>query len=115
MGFDQRSWIAAALLPDEVADKVVEVRSEMVLYGSTSGPFGGISGAAMTYFQITVIGLPNLVLVFADDRLLGWSDDSGTAHALRSASRLAVIKDTIPAALEPADACPVPPRERITP
>ena len=115
MSFSQRSWIAAALLPDDVAEQVVDVRSEMVLYGSNAGPFPGISGAAMTYFQVTAITLPGHLLVFADDRLLGWEADPKALDAFKTVTRLAVIKDVLAEALQPASTCPIPLRERTTP
>lgn len=74
MSFGQPSFIAVALLGKELAQRVVSVRSETVTYGSTTGPFLGIGGSAMTLFTITELGLgDDRVLYFADDRFLGWS------------------------------------------
>lgn len=35
------------------------------LYGSTAGPFGGIGGAAMTWFRMTVLHSDTAMLLFA--------------------------------------------------
>ncbi|ACL42021.1 hypothetical protein Achl_4070 (plasmid) [Pseudarthrobacter chlorophenolicus A6] len=40
-------------------------------FGSTAGPFGGVGGAAMTVFRLTVIFSPEIMLLFANDRFYG--------------------------------------------
>lgn len=81
-----------ALLTDEVEARVMEalaagvpgvrkhafvrgaltrVHSVLALYGSTAGPFGGVGGAAMTTFRMTVIYSPDLAILFAGGRLYG--------------------------------------------
>ena len=74
MSFGRPSFVAVALLGHELAQRVVSVRSETATYGSTTGPFLGIGGSAMTSFTITELGLGgDRMLYFADDRFLGWS------------------------------------------
>ncbi|MET4144258.1 hypothetical protein [Arthrobacter sp. UYCo732] len=41
------------------------------LFGSTAGHFGGIGGAAMTVFRLTVVYSPEIMLLFANDRFYG--------------------------------------------
>lgn len=73
MSYGQPSWIAVHLLGPDLAGSVREVRSESVWYGSTAGPFGGIGGAAMSQFQMTLVVTGERVYVFADERLWGWA------------------------------------------
>lgn len=40
-------------------------------FGSTSGPFKGVGGAAMTWFQLTVVYSEKVMVLFANDRLYG--------------------------------------------
>ncbi len=47
------------------------VHSVHRLYSSTAGPFGGVGGAAMTTFRLTVIYSPDLAILFAGGRLYG--------------------------------------------
>lgn len=111
MSFGKPSWIAAALLHEDVAHTVTDVRSEMVLYGSTAGPIGdvdSISGSAMSYFQMTLICLPEYALVFADDTLLGWADFAEQDARWRIMWRdLPHNKDRIRERLKPAHSCPI--------
>lgn len=73
MGYGSPSFLAVHLLGEAGARSVRRVRSESVLYGSTAGPFGGIGGAAMSWFQMTALTLgSDDTLIFADERLLGW-------------------------------------------
>lgn len=38
------------------------------LYGSTTGPFPGVGGAAMTWFRLTVLVSEHAMLLFASDQ-----------------------------------------------
>jgi hypothetical protein len=40
-------------------------------FGSTSGPFKGVGGSAMTWFQLTVVYSDKVMVMFANDRLYG--------------------------------------------
>lgn len=42
-------------------------------FGSTAGPFGGVGGAAMTVFRLTVVYSSEIMLLFANDRFYGVS------------------------------------------
>lgn len=86
-----------ALLTDEVEARVMEalaagvpgvrepfvrealtgLHSTLRLYGSTAGPFGGIGGAAMTTFRMTVVYSPDLAILFAGGRLYGIASPAG--------------------------------------
>ncbi|WP_422758909.1 hypothetical protein [Paenarthrobacter sp. C1] len=50
---------------------LTSVRSVNQWFGSTAGPFGGVGGAAMTVFRLTVIYSPEIMLLFANDRFYG--------------------------------------------
>lgn len=52
-------------------DELVGVHSVPRLYGSTAGPFPGIGGAAMTWFQLTVVYSEDIMVLFANDRFYG--------------------------------------------
>lgn len=84
--------IARALLTDKVRahlasagepildEEALEWRSWPQMFGSTTGPWSGIGGAAVTSFQVAVaVGhAGRLILVFAGSDLLayGWTDAS---------------------------------------
>lgn len=78
MAFGKPSFIATALLGPDLAKRVSSVRSATQMYGSTSGPFGGMSGSAMTTFTMTEFRIGSAFLYFADDRYLGWAQDGST-------------------------------------
>lgn len=63
-----------------VDDRALSWRSWPQTFESTTGPWGGIGGAAMTEFQVTVAvdRSSKLVLVFVGSDLYahGWSDDT---------------------------------------
>lgn len=73
MSFGRPSFIATTLLGRTLADKVSAMRSATQTYGSTSGPFGGIGGSAMTTFTITEFRFGGCWVYFADDRFVGWT------------------------------------------
>lgn len=76
MSFGKPSFIATRLLGTALARRVVSLRSQTQTYGSTTGPWRGIGGAAMTPFQVIEFSLGgDLRLYFADDRFLGWTED----------------------------------------
>ncbi|QOT19385.1 hypothetical protein [Paenarthrobacter sp. YJN-5] len=50
---------------------LTSVRSVNQWFGSTAGPFGGVGGAAMTVFRLTVIYSPEVMFLFANDRFYG--------------------------------------------
>lgn len=52
------------------------VTSFTVQYPSTSGPYGGLGGAALSDFQMTAIMGTDFLVVFADDRLYTVSVDT---------------------------------------
>lgn len=78
MAFGRPSFIATALLGPELARRVTALRSETAIYGSTSGPFGGMGGSAMTMFTVTEFRIGSAFIYFADDRFLGWTYDDST-------------------------------------
>lgn len=56
-----------------VPGDLTNVHSMNQWFGSTAGPFGGIGGAAMTVFRLTVIYSPEIMLLFVNDRFYGVS------------------------------------------
>lgn len=56
-----------------VPGDLTSVHSVNQWFGSTAGPFGGVGGAAMTVFRLTVIYSPEIMLLFANDRFYGVS------------------------------------------
>ncbi len=54
-----------------VPSELTAVHSVNQWFGSTAGPFGGVGGAAMTVFRMTLIYSPEIVLLFANDRFYG--------------------------------------------
>lgn len=56
-----------------VPGHLTSVHSANQWFGSTAGPFGGVGGAAMTVFRLTVIYSPEIMLLFANDRFYGVS------------------------------------------
>lgn len=52
-------------------DDLNGVHSLPQLFGSTSGPFKGIGGAAMTWYQMTAVYSDKIIVLFANDRLYG--------------------------------------------
>lgn len=76
MAYGKPSWLVAHLMGEEAARQVNAqvVKSTNVLFSSTSGPRGGIGGAAMTMFQMTLIVGKEHVFVFADEELFGWQE-----------------------------------------
>lgn len=84
MAFGRPSWLADHLLTGagvEIPPVAVQrADSQQVVYGTTSGPlsaFGGVSGSAMTAFQMTVLVMRrrehDLLVLFADEHPVGWS------------------------------------------
>lgn len=52
----------------------IAIVSERRIFGSTAGPFGGVGGAAMTWFTLTCIASKDTMILFAgrsSDRLFG--------------------------------------------
>jgi hypothetical protein len=73
---DVRRVVAAAVaqgLPDFRVADFTEIDSWTTMYGSTTGPYGGIGGAAMTNFRLAVISSKDSMVLFADNeqRLVG--------------------------------------------
>jgi hypothetical protein len=65
--------LAARGLPAFRAEDFTGIESWRSMFGSTTGPYGGIGGAAMTIFRFAVISSKDSMLLFADDerRLAG--------------------------------------------
>lgn len=52
-------------------DDLSSLHSVPRLFGSTAGPFKGIGGAAMTWYQLTAVYSDKIIVLFANDRLYG--------------------------------------------
>lgn len=66
-GFQELKLLHGGLDPEPFTD--VESWAEM--FGSTSGPWGGVGGAAMTTFRMTMVRSRGLAILFAGDKLFG--------------------------------------------
>lgn len=66
-GFRELGLIQSGLDPAPFSD----VESWVELFGSTSGPWGGMGGAAMTTFRMTMVRSRGLAILFAGDKLFG--------------------------------------------
>ena len=66
-GFQELKLLHGSLDPEPFTD--VESWAEM--FGSTSGPWGGVGGAAMTTFRMTMVRSRGLAILFAGDKLFG--------------------------------------------
>lgn len=53
------------------ASPFTDVESWAELFGSTTGPWGGIGGAAMTTYRMTMVRSRGLAILFAGDKLYG--------------------------------------------
>lgn len=53
------------------ASPFTDVESWAEMFGSTAGPWGGIGGAAMTTFRMTMVRSRGLAILFAGDKLFG--------------------------------------------
>lgn len=130
MGFGQPSWVATHLLGDDLATYVRDVRVAVATFGSTTGPFSGIGGAAMSDFTMTylVVAAPDdyanplsmyantdrgseVTLFFADEQFLGWSTDDWAASLLSLFPR---INDQSPLLDTDPGECPIRLPEHIT-
>lgn len=110
MAFGQPLWIAAHLLGESPeATSIDGVRVSTVLFGTTSGPFEGIGGAAMTPFVMTLLASrDSRVFVFADETLLGWAEGERASAVLAEWDKRGGYTRGVRALLEPAALCPVP-------
>lgn len=82
MSFGRPSWIATHLLGEEAASQVVVTTVEEVAFGNTAGPWGGIGGSAISMFTMTLFDLADgALIVFADEKLLGWAPMEGREAA----------------------------------
>ena len=65
--------LAAQGLPAFRAEDFTGIESWTSMFGSTTGPYGGIGGAAMTNFRLAVIFSEDSMVLFADTerRLVG--------------------------------------------
>lgn len=85
MAFGQVSWVVETLLERQgEREQVVEFKVEEAWYGSTSGPWGGIGGAAMTRFTMTLLTFPEGYVVFADRQRMGRCRDAYVEELLES-------------------------------
>ncbi|MBG0738625.1 hypothetical protein IV500_04215 [Paeniglutamicibacter antarcticus] len=71
-------------LPDgyRINPRQVRAYSRPTMFGSTAGPWGGIGGAAMTTFQITMLVQGNLAVVFVDEKPFGYTIKPGAGQLL---------------------------------
>ncbi len=72
---DVEAKVGAALAAQELGifdrRSFSEVTSWTTMFGSTTGPFGGIGGAAMTNFLLTVVYSPAVMILFATNERYG--------------------------------------------
>lgn len=119
MSFGHPSFIATHLFGDDVPVGISWVRSETVLFGSTTGPFSGFGGSAMTLFTITEIlvrstdGGPSVGLIFCDETFLGWYAAVASAESDLIRERFPNLDDRTPGLNTDASTCPVPLPERV--
>lgn len=67
-----RGFRELRLLPGELDPApFTDVESWAELFSSTSGPWGGIGGAAMTTYRMTMVRSRGLAILFAGDKLFG--------------------------------------------
>lgn len=66
-GFRELKLLHGPLDPSPFTD----VESWAEIFGSTTGPWGGIGGAAMTTFRMTMVRSRGLAILFAGDNLFG--------------------------------------------
>lgn len=66
-GFREIKLLQSDLDPEPFTD----VESWVEMFGSTSGPWGGVGGAAMTTFRMTMVRSRGLAILFAGDKLFG--------------------------------------------
>ena len=116
MAFGRPSWVAAALVGPEQATRVTGIHARTVTYGSTAGPFGGMGGAAMSDFDIVALTVRGGdVVVYADDRPLGWVPRAGRQALLDLLAHGQVTaRDVQPMSTAPAECVfePTEPDER---
>jgi hypothetical protein len=66
-GFRELKLLHGNLDPSPFTD----VESWAEIFGSTAGPWGGVGGAAMTTFRMTMVRSRGLAILFAGDKLYG--------------------------------------------